>query len=144
MKSDEEVTALALDYLSNRDAIADHVGAAFKDMPRAPLAQLIDAFLEASPRINVASVLKRIADTNQGRLEDLGIPAFQSYLIAKCGTNEFELKRLIGTLDNFQRHNASAADADKNVQIAARDEANSGQKSTKLSDLLKQREKRIR
>ena len=144
MKSDDEVTALALDYLSSREAIADHVGAAFEEMPRAPLARLIDAFLEASPRINVAAVLKRIADANQGRLEDLNMPVFQSYLIAKCGVNENELKRLMGTLDNFRRYNISAADAEKSVPIAARDEANSGQKSTKLSDLLKQREKRIR
>ena len=144
MKSDEEVTALALDYLSSRDAIADHIGAAFEEMPRAPLARLIDAFLEASPRINVAGVLKRIADANQGHFEDLHMPVFQSYLIAKCGTNEIELKRLIGTLENFRRYNISVADAEKNVQIAARDEANSGRESTKLSDLLKQREKRIR
>ena len=144
MKSDEEVTALALYYLNNRDAIADHVGACFEGMPRAPLARLIDAFLEVSPKINVAAVLGRIADANQGCLEDLNMPVFQSYLIAKCGTNEVELKRLIGTLDNFQRCNISVADAQISVQIAARDEANSGQKSTKLSDLLKQREKRIR
>jgi hypothetical protein len=144
MKYDEEITALALDYLNNQESVAAHIGDAFKDMPRAPLAQLIDAFLEMSPKINIAPLLKRIADTNQGRLEDLNIGAFQSYLIEKCGTNELELKRLIGTLDNFQRINASAMDPNKQVQIAARDESNSGQNSRKLGDLLKQIEKRER
>jgi len=144
MKRDDEITALALDYLSRKDEIENNVGDAFATIPRAPLAKLIDDFIRISPRINVAGVLKRIADLNQGRLEDLNLPAFQSYLIAKCGTNELELKRLISTLDNFQQHNISAVDAEKSVRIAARDEANSGQKSTKVGDLLKQLEKRIR
>ncbi len=144
MKPDEEITALALNYLNNRESVAEHVGNAFEDMPRASLAQLIDAFLKTSPKIDLAPVLKRIAETNQGHLEDLNIAAFQSYLIARCETNELELKRLIRTLDNFQRYNASAMDPDKHVQIAARDESNSGHKSRKLGDLLKQLEKRDR
>ena len=144
MKRDDEITTLALDYLSRKDDVEKRVGDAFASIPRAPLAKLIDEFLTTSPRIDVAPLLKRIADTNQGRLEDLNMPAFRSYLIAKCEISELDLRRLVATLDNFQRYNVSAADAQKQVQIAARDEANSGQQSTKLGDLLKQREKRIR
>ncbi len=144
MKRDDEITASALDYLSSKDEVRVRVGDAFANIQRAPLAKLIDEFLKTSPHIDVAPMLKRIAETNQGRLEDLNIPVFQSYLIAKCGTSEMQLRRLIATLNNFHSYNASNVDPEKDVPIAARDDANSGQKSTKLSALLKQREKRIR
>jgi hypothetical protein len=144
MKRDDDITALALDYLSSEDEIRARVGDAFAVMPRAPLAKLIDEFLETSPNIDVAPVLKRIADTNQGRLEDLNVPVFQSYLIAKCATNEMQLRRLIATLNNFHSYKASNVDPNKRMPIAARDGANSGQKSTTLSGLLKQVEKRIK
>jgi hypothetical protein len=144
MKRDDEITKLALDYLSRKEHVEKRIGDAFACISRAPLAKLIDEFLSTSPKIDVAPLLKRIADTNQGRLEDLNMPVFRSYLIAACEVSELDLRRLIATLDNFQRYNISAADAQKEVQIAARDETNSGHKSTKLGDLLKQREKRIR
>jgi hypothetical protein len=144
MNYDEEITALALDHLNNHESIAAKLGDAFENMPRAPLAQLIDAFLMTYPRINYSSVLKRVAAMNQGCLEDLNISAFQSYLIAKCGTNELELKRLIAALDNFQQNNASAMDPNQQVLIAARDESNSGQSKTKLGDLLTQLKNRER
>jgi hypothetical protein len=144
MKRDDEITALALDYLSSKDDIRARVGDAFANIQRAPLAKLIDELLETSPNIDIAPILKRIADTNQGRLEDLNIPVFQSYLIAKCDTNETQLRRLTATLSNFDSYKALNVDPNKEMPIAARDDANSGQKSTTLSELLKQREKRIR
>ncbi len=144
MKRDDETTALALDYLGRKDEVEKRVGDAFASIPRAPLAELIDDFIKTSPKIDIVPLLKRIADTNQGRIEDLNMPIFQSYLIMKCETNELDLRRLIATLDNFHQHFVPATDAEKQVQIAARDEANSGQNTTKISDLLKQREKRIR
>jgi hypothetical protein len=144
MKRDDEITALALDYLSSKDEIRARVGDAFANLQRAPLAKLIDEFLETSPHIDVAPILKRIADTNQGQLEDLNIPVFQSYLIATCGTSEMQLRRLIATLNNFHSYKASNLDPNKDLPIAARDDVNSGQKSTKLSELLKQQAKRIR
>ena len=144
MKPRDEMTTLAAEYLKNRDAIAERVGDAFTNIPRAPLAKLIDEFLTTSPNIDIAPVLKKIADTNQGRLEDLNAPEFQSYVIATCGTNEVQLKRLIQTLSNFHAFAATKLDAAKHVSIAARDEANSGQKNATLSDLLKLRERRER
>ncbi len=144
MKPRDEMTALAADYIKNRDTIAEHVGDAFANIPRAPLATLIDDFLKTSPRIDIAPVLKKIADTNQGRLEDLDSPEFRSYLIASCGTNDIQLRSIIGTLFNFKSFSVAQMDASRQVAIAARDETNSGQKSATLSELLEQREKRIR
>ena len=144
MKPRDEMTALAADYLKNRDAIAKRIGDAFANIPRAPLAKLIDDFLKTSPKIDVAPILKKIADTNQGRLEDLDSPEFRSYLIATCGTSDTQLRGIIGTLSNFNSFSMAKVDVDRQVAIAARDGSNSGQKSATLSDLLKQREKRIR
>lgn len=144
MKPRDELTALAADYLQNRDAIARRVEDAFANIPRAPLAKLIDEFLEASPHIDVAPVLKKIADTNQGRLEDLNMPEFQSYLIATCGTNEIQLRHLTQALHNLLTIKASSANGNKTMLIAARDGDNSGQKSATMNDLLKQIAKRKR
>lgn len=142
MKPRDEMTALAADYLKNRDALAKRVGDAFANLPRAPLAKLIDDFLKSSPKIDIAPVLKKIAETNQGRLDDLNMPEFQSYLIAKCGTNEKELHRTIAALNNFLLIKTSSANGDKTMLIAARDGENSGQKSATMNDLLKQIGKR--
>ncbi len=144
MKPRDEMTALAADYIKNRDTIAEHVGDAFANIPRAPLAALIDDFLKTSPRIDIAPVLKKIADTNQGQLEDLNSPEFRSYLIASCGTNDIQLRSIIGTLLHFNSFSMTKMDAGRQVTIAARDESNSGQKIATLSELLEQREKRIR
>ncbi|HTW85407.1 MAG TPA: hypothetical protein VMD91_15160 [Candidatus Sulfotelmatobacter sp.] len=144
MKPRDEMTVLAAEYLKNRDAVAERVGDAFQNIPRAPLAKLIDEFLKTSPKIDVAPILKKIADTNQGRLDDLNVPEFQSYLIAKCGTNEVQLKKLIQTLNNFHSFAMAKEGANKQVSIAARDEQNSGQTSATLNDLLKLRERRER
>ena len=142
MKPRDEMTALAADYLKNREAIAKHVGDAFANIPRAPLAKLVDDFLALSPQIDIAPMLKKIAEMNQGRLEDLNVSEFQSYLIAKCATNETELRHAISALNNFTNIKAAYASGDKPMRIAARDEKNSGQKSTTMNDLLKQIGKR--
>jgi hypothetical protein len=142
MNPNDEITALALDYLKSKDAISERVRDAFADMPRAPLAKLIDEFIEMQPQFKLCPLLKRIGDTNQGRIEDLNVPAFQSYLIAKCETNEMELHRATSALNNFLLIKASAAKGDKPMLIAARDGENSGQKSATMNDLLKQIGKR--
>jgi hypothetical protein len=142
MKPRDEMTALAADYLNNREAIAKHVGEAFANIPRAPLAKLICDFLALSPQIDIAPILKKIAETNQGRLEDLNVTEFQSYLIAKCMTSEIELHRAISTLSNFANTKPTYTNGDKPLLIAARDENNSGQKSTTMNDLVKQIGKR--
>jgi hypothetical protein len=144
MKPRDEITALALEYIQYCDSIAERVGAAFENIPRAPLAKLIDEFLKASPKIDIAPVLKKIADQNQGRLDDLNVPEFQSYLIVTCGTDEMQLKRLIQTLSNFYSFTMTKEDLNQQVSIAARDEQNSGQNSATLGDLLKLRERRER
>jgi hypothetical protein len=144
MKSRDEMTALAAEYLKNREAIAEHVGDAFAIIARAPLAKLIDDYLQAFPKIDVVPILRKIAEANQGRLEDLNAAEFQSYLIAKCGTNEIQLKKLIQTLSNFRSSAMTKLDPNKQVPIAARDENNSGQSGATLNDLLKLRERRER
>ncbi len=142
MKPRDEMTALAAEYLKNREAIAEHVGDAFANIPRAPLAKLIDDFLAFSPNIDMAPILKKIAETNQGRLEDLNVSEFQSYLIAKCGTNEIELRRATSALSNFTTIKLASVHGDKRLLIAARDEDNSGQNSATMNDVLKQIGKR--
>jgi len=142
MKPHDEITCLAADYLKNREAISKHVGDAFANIPRAPLAKLIDDFLAFSPQIEIAPILRKIAETNQGRLEDLNVSEFQSYLIAKCATDEMVLRRAIFALSNFSNIKAAYADGDKPMRIAARDDKNSGQNATTMNDLLKQISKR--
>ncbi len=144
MKRDDEITALALEYLASEEAVRERVGDAFQNMRRAPLAKLIDEFLETSPNIDIAPILKNIADTNQGRLEDLNAPTFQSYLVAKCGTNVVQLRSIILTLSNFGSYQTAKMDETKQMLIAARDDANSGHTNASMSDLLGQIKKRTR
>jgi hypothetical protein len=144
MKPHDEITALALDYLNNRESIAEHVGNAFAEMPRPPLARLIDEFLEMSPKIDTAPLLRLIAETNQGRIEDLSIPAFRSYLVAKCSADEMRLRRAISALHNFYEFKVRKTEANEPMLIAARDEENSGSKTMTVSEfqrLMKNRTK---
>ncbi len=121
MNPNDEITALALDYLKSKDAISEKVRDAFADMPRAPLAQLIDEFLAMQPRFDLASLLKQIGETNQGQIEDLNLPVFQSYLVAKCSTDETQLHRAIKALNNFLVIKASSSQGNRMMLIAARD-----------------------
>lgn len=142
MKSRDEIRALALTYLKTKEAISQRIQSEFPEMPRAPLARLIDEFIEMQPQFDLCPLLKRIGETNQGRIEDLSALEFQSYLIATCETNDTELRRAISALSNFLIVKASSAHGDKRMLIAARDGGNSGQKSASMSDLLKQIGKR--
>ena len=144
MNPNDEITALALDYLKSKDTIAEKVRDAFSDLPRAPLAQLIEEFLAMQPRFDLAPLLMAIGETNQGRIEDLNLPIFQSYLLAKCGVNEMQLHRAIKALNNFLVIKASSAQGNRTMMIAARDEENSGSKSATTADLLEQVKKRVK
>jgi hypothetical protein len=57
-------------------------------------------------------------------------------------TSEIELHRAISTLSNFANTKPTYTNGDKPLLIAARDENNSGQKSTTMNDLVKQIGKR--
>ena len=142
MKPRDEMTALAAEYLRNRDAIAERVGDAFANIPRAPLAKIVDDLVEMQPQFSLNPLLKRIGELNQGRVDDLNMPQFQSYLIAKCETNEMDLRRAISAINSFLLIRATASGGDKAMLIAARDGENSGQKSATMSDILKQISKR--
>jgi hypothetical protein len=144
MNPNDEITALALDYINSKEAISERVREAFADMPRAPLAQLVDEFLAMQSMIDLAPVLKRIREVNQGRLEDLNLPVFQSYLIARCETDELQLRRAISALNNFLVIKAASSRGDKTVLIAARDDDSTGRKSASTDDLLQQVKKRVR
>lgn len=144
MKPDDDITELALDYLNSCNSIAEHVGDAFLEMPHSPLARLINEFLEVSPNIDTAPLLQLIATINQGRVEDLNMPAFQSYLVAKCSADEPRLRRAIGALQNFYEFKHRNINANAPMSIAARDEENSGGKTTTTNELLKQMKKRVK
>ena len=142
--NDDELTALALDYLRHSDSILENVKSAFANMPRAPLAKTIEAFLAVSPRIDVAPLLKKISETNQGRIEDLAAPEFRSYLIDRCSTNDVELQKAISALKNFHSYQSVANDLEREILIAARDDGNTGHKSTTMTELMKQVGKRVK
>jgi hypothetical protein len=76
---------------------------------RSPLAALIDAMLLQRPESPVRGALERIAQLNQGTIEDLNASSFQSYLIYKADINEVELRRLIGEIELFRRSLAATA-----------------------------------
>jgi hypothetical protein len=144
MKQEDEITALAIEYLEAHDRIVEHVGPAFEQLERAPLAQLIDKYLERYPRIEYAATLERIAATNQGRLEDLNAPLFQSYLISKCDVDNLMLRKLIGSLHRFYESSLHKINAGEPMFIAARDEENSGRNSAKFDDIQRLMKKRVR
>jgi hypothetical protein len=142
MSDSDEMNALALAYLHGKESLPQKIREAFGNMPQAPLAKIIEECIAVQPRIDLAPLLKRIALTNQGRVEDLSNPEFKSYLIAECDTTELDLHRAISIINNFLVIKASAAKGDKTMLIAARDGENSGQKSATMNDLLKQIGKR--
>ena len=74
----DELLRLAFEYVDSYQPNAE-IERAFKSIARAPLAVLISRFLDATPRIDVAPLLRSIAEVNQGRLEDLDSPAFLSF-----------------------------------------------------------------
>jgi hypothetical protein len=142
MNSRDEIKALAVAYFKTKEAISASIQSEFPKMPRAPLARLIDEFVEMQSQFDLCLLLKRIGDTNQGRIEDLSTLEFQSYLIATCETNDSEIRRAISALNNFLIVKASSANENKRMLIAARDGGNSGQKSASMNDLLRQIAKR--
>jgi hypothetical protein len=143
-RDDDEITALAFDYLRGKDEIRARIGCAFENMPRAPLAELIDKFLQTYPKIDTAPLLKQIADTNQGRIEDLNSPMFRSYLVSKCAIDELWLRRAIGSLQKFYEFTLQRIDKTAPMLVAARDDQNSGQDSASfhnIMELLKNRKR---
>lgn len=91
-----------------------------KDLPRAPLAALIDGMLEEQPGFSLRTVLEEVARLNQGALEDMDRPDFQSYLIGKLGISETNLRRCIQALRTYRR--VSQGTSGEKFLAAAREE----------------------
>lgn len=109
---------------------------------KAPLAVLIEEFLRSQPGIRFYKQLKDIAALNQGRLEDLNVPAFRSYIIRKTQISEDTLKKCVDELQSFWRLRGLAKQLDNVVLMAARDEHGSGGDPVTVGDLLSQLNKR--
>jgi hypothetical protein len=144
MSDSDEMNALALAYLHGKESLPQNIRDAFANMPQAPLAKIVEECIAVQPRIDLVPLLRRIAQTNQGRVEDLSSPEFKSYLIAECDTNELALQRVVSIINNFLVIKASRIEGDKPILIAARDEDNSGQKSSSMNELLMQVGTRVR
>lgn len=78
-------------------------------LARAPLSSAIDSLLVHRPKCSMRSALERIADLNQGTLEDLNAPAFQSYVIYNASINELELYACIREIATFRRLSEAVA-----------------------------------
>jgi len=109
---------------------------------RSPLAILIEDFLRSQPGIRFYKQLKDIAALNQGRLEDLNLPVFRSYLIRKTQINESTLKKCVDELQSFWRLRGMAKQLDNALLMAARDEDGSGGDPVTAGGLLSQLNKR--
>jgi hypothetical protein len=140
---DDDMTAMALEYIQGSGPPA-HVREAFQDIPPAPLASFIRAFLSAQPHIDLAPLLRQICEVNQGRLEDLDSPDFLSYLIERTGANEMTMRRIRVSLGTFRKVVDSASHGDTRLAVAARDDSDGASRSTTASELLKLMKKRVK
>lgn len=109
---------------------------------RAPLASVIDNLLRRQPGIRFYNLLRAIATLNQGRLEDLNVPIFQSYIIRKTGISEVDLLKCIAEINSFWQLTEMEKDPASGLLMAARDEDNSGGGRVSIGDLLSQLQKR--
>jgi hypothetical protein len=138
MSDSDEMTVLAQAYMRSRAIMPQNVRDAFANMPKAPLAVVAEELIAAQPDSELTPLLKCIAEINQGRVEDLGMPVFQSYLISECATNESQLRRVINAIKSFLAINALSDTA----LMAARDEDNSGRKSVTKAEIQRLAKKR--
>ncbi len=144
MSECDDMTTLAFSYLRNSVDTERDLGPRFANVPRAPLARLIDGYLEQHPDVETSSMLRKVASLNQGRLEDLNVATFVSYLVAKCGSDEASLRNIINTLHAYQSVTAVALEeCEEELLVAARDEAPDGPISVTLADLREQLKKRV-
>lgn len=141
MSNEDDMTAMALDYLQ-RGGTPARISEAFANLPRAPLATLTAEFLAATPHIDLAPLLRRIIEINQGRLEDLNSPEFVSYLIVETGSNETTMRRVATALGRFQAFIDSVGDGTQQFAIAARDTEGSQQDTINVAELLRLSKKR--
>jgi len=109
---------------------------------KSPLAALIEEFLRSQPGIRFYKQLNNIAALNQGRLEDLNVPAFKSYLIRKTQISEGTLKKCVDELQSFWRLRGLAKQLDNVLLMAARDDDGSGGDPVTAGDILSQLNKR--
>lgn len=144
MNENDDTTVLAFAYLRDGANLPQSIDEAFKSIPRAPLTVFIGKYLQEHPCVESAPLLRRIAELNQGRLEDLSVPAFISYLIAKCGSDEVQIRNVINALRAYDSVlNAASAEYDDELLIAARTEDN-GQAIVTMDDLREQLKKRVK
>jgi len=109
---------------------------------KSPLSVLIEDFLRSQPGIRFYKQLEDIAALNQGRLEDLNVPAFRSYIIRKTQISEDTLGKCVDELQSFWRLRGLAKQLDNVVLMAARDEDGSGGEPVNAGDILSQLTKR--
>lgn len=103
---------------------------------RAPLASFIDALVLHQPKLSSRSALERIANLNQGTIEDLNASAFQSYVISRTGVSELELQRCLREIETFRRVLEAVA-REESVPLAARDEAGLTKQLVAASEIMK-------
>jgi hypothetical protein len=107
---------------------------ALSSVGRAPLAALIDRFLLETPRFKLAVALKSIADKNQGNLDDLDSPDFQSYLISRLKISESDLRICCDALATFKR--VSESNPSGSLGIAARGPMDTQSKVSDAKEIL--------
>ena len=141
MSEDVDLTKVALSFVL-RPEPSDEVKGAFQKVGRAPLALAIEQLLSAQPGISVRQQLLQLADLNQGRIEDLDASDFISYIVTKCGINEFSVRKCAAEIKLYQRLSQTSSAA-QSVSIAARNEEGQGATPVSLAQVLEQLRKRV-
>jgi hypothetical protein len=111
-------------------------------LPIAPLAKVIIRLLDDHPRLDAGPILKAISDLNQGRLEDLDRPDFQSYVIATVKCSQVELVRVKEVLRTSRLLQETRSDT--TTLLAARDESLVGGGAATATEIAAQLRKRVR
>jgi hypothetical protein len=118
------------------------IDAALEAIPAAPLTQTICLMLGESPNLTNRDVLERLAELNQGRLEDLDSPAFQSYLIRKLEISHDTLTACVRSICTFARVQYATYGDAENLLAAARSEDDTHSRYASVADVLRELRRR--
>jgi hypothetical protein len=141
MKDQDLDRVLAFAAVDLETSVPDSFRMAIADT-RAPLSRLIREFIENQPGFRFHEYLAAIADLNQGRLEDLGVPLFRSYIIGATGMDELVLNKCIDEISSYCRLQQMLAQRSSDLVMAARDDDGTGGDRISAADLLEQLAKR--
>jgi hypothetical protein len=139
----DDLTKIAVSFSLYPDT-SPAVTIGLANVPRAPLAALIDDLLKEQPGIGIRDTLKSLAALNQGMLEDLDDSAFLSYLVSRINATEVTIKKCARALTTYRKIHEAVRTSDRFLKVAARTEDDSEEiASASDSDILKELRRRL-